>query len=110
MYLACSGLLWKLHGCPEDLRERPVSIFIACSRLTLSNMINYTGMDIQKMADRIFEYTSGYPYLVSAVCKTIDEKLTGSDEFPDKSPHGLPMVSTRPRRELKKRIICFISL
>ena len=34
-----------------------------------------TGMDIQLMAGEIYSYTSGYPYLVSRLCKHIDEKL-----------------------------------
>lgn len=34
-----------------------------------------TGMDIPAMAEEIYQYTSGYPYLVSLVCKTMDETL-----------------------------------
>lgn len=34
-----------------------------------------TSMDVPAMADEIYQYTSGYPYLVSLVCKTIDETL-----------------------------------
>ncbi|MCD7883099.1 MAG: hypothetical protein LUI87_05265 [Lachnospiraceae bacterium] len=33
----------------------------------------------------IYEYTSGYPYLVSALCKIMDEKLPGGKEFPDRT-------------------------
>jgi hypothetical protein len=33
-----------------------------------------TGMDIPAIANRIYYYTSGYPFLVSRLCKTIDEK------------------------------------
>ena len=32
-----------------------------------------TGMDVMAVAEEIFEYTSGYPYLVSAICKILDE-------------------------------------
>lgn len=32
-------------------------------------------MDTQLMADTLFYFTSGYPYLVSKLCKTIDEKI-----------------------------------
>jgi len=35
----------------------------------------HTGMDVGEMAAEIFQYTSGYPYLVSAICKILDEKL-----------------------------------
>lgn len=34
-----------------------------------------TGMDISAVAEEIYQYTSGYPYLVSLVCKTMDETL-----------------------------------
>lgn len=34
-----------------------------------------TGMDIEKTANWIYEYTSGYPYLVSCICKIMDELL-----------------------------------
>ena len=32
-------------------------------------------MDVEAMADGLFYYTSGYPFLVSKLCKTIAEKL-----------------------------------
>ena len=35
-----------------------------------------TGMDIADVLDEIYQYTSGYPYLVSAICKYLDEELT----------------------------------
>ncbi len=42
---------------------------------------NHTGMDIQVVAEEIYQYTSGYPYLVSAICKQLDEKILGTDGF-----------------------------
>ena len=42
----------------------------------------HTGMDIQKMAGLLYDYTSGYPFLVSRLCKLMDEKLAGTKEFP----------------------------
>ncbi len=42
---------------------------------------HHTGMDIQAVADDIYQYTSGYPVLVSSICKRIDEKLCGSEAF-----------------------------
>lgn len=36
-----------------------------------------TGMDIQAVAEEIYAYTSGYPVLVSSICKYIDEDLVG---------------------------------
>lgn len=42
---------------------------------------NHTGMDTDAVAHSIYDYTSGYPYLVSAICKIIDEELTEIEEF-----------------------------
>ena len=43
-----------------------------------------TGMDITKMSQLIYDYTSGYPFLVSRLCKLLDEHIAGSQGFPDK--------------------------
>lgn len=40
-----------------------------------------TGMDVKQISELIYEYTSGYPFLVSRLCKLIDEEVTGSEEF-----------------------------
>ena len=40
-----------------------------------------TGMDIYAVAEEIYAYTSGYPVLVSTICKYIDEDLSGSEDF-----------------------------
>ena len=37
-----------------------------------------TGMDIETVSEEIFRYTSGYPYLVSLICKYLDEKPDSS--------------------------------
>ncbi len=34
-----------------------------------------TGMDISDISGEIYKYTNGYPFLVSKICKVIDEKL-----------------------------------
>lgn len=41
----------------------------------------HTGMDIKAVAEEIYAYTSGYPVLVSLICKRIDEKIVGSAEY-----------------------------
>lgn len=41
----------------------------------------HTGMNIMEIAKEIYQYTSGYPYLVSAICKIMDEKLPFNDIF-----------------------------
>lgn len=35
----------------------------------------HTGMNINEMAELIYDYTSGYPFLVSRICKLIDEEI-----------------------------------
>jgi hypothetical protein len=35
----------------------------------------HTNMDINKISHIIYDYTSGYPFLVSKICKVIDEQL-----------------------------------
>lgn len=44
----------------------------------------HTGMNISVMAEMLYEYTSGYPYLVSWLCKCMDEEIAGSTDFPDR--------------------------
>ncbi len=45
----------------------------------------HTGMNVAEMAGLLYDYTSGYPYLVSRLCKLMDEQIAGTEEFPDKS-------------------------
>ncbi|MCC8102743.1 MAG: AAA-like domain-containing protein [Clostridiales bacterium] len=45
----------------------------------------HTGMDIHNIAEKIFDYTHGYPYLVSDLCKIMDEEIPGSVGFSQKS-------------------------
>ena len=44
-----------------------------------------TCMDITSISKMIFDYTSGYPFLVSRICKLTDEKIAGSQNFPNKA-------------------------
>lgn len=44
---------------------------------------NNTGMDVTTVAEEIYQYTSGYSYLVSAICKLLDEKVPQMDNFAD---------------------------
>lgn len=39
-------------------------------------------MDVDAIAGMIYDYTSGYPFLVSWICKVIDEKLSETEEYP----------------------------
>lgn len=40
---------------------------------------HHTGMKTEAVAEEIYQYTSGYPYLVSAICKILDETLPEKD-------------------------------
>ncbi len=44
----------------------------------------HTGMDIRQVSRWIFEYTAGYPYMVSRICKLLDERVAGTEAFPHK--------------------------
>ncbi len=46
-------------------------------------------MEIQKIADEIYEYTSGYPYLVSRICKLIDENRENQEIYGNWSQTGV---------------------
>lgn len=46
---------------------------------------HHTGMEIGQIAKMLYDDTSGYPYLVSRLCKLMDERLAGTEEFPDKA-------------------------
>lgn len=46
---------------------------------------SHTGMDVNEMSRLIYSYTSGYPYLVSRLCKLIDERVAGMNKFPDRA-------------------------
>ena len=44
----------------------------------------HTGMDILAMAGMLYDYTSGYPFLVSRLCKLIDETVAETEKYPDR--------------------------
>lgn len=44
-----------------------------------------TGMNVDEMTGLIFDYTSGYPFLVSRICKLLDERVVGSNLYPDEA-------------------------
>lgn len=65
-------------------------IHMSFSVVQIQNMLSEyeaehgSGMDTKHMAEEIYSYTSGYPYLVSAICKILDERLPESEAFADK--------------------------
>lgn len=48
-----------------------------------------TGMDLSLIAEEIYQYTSGYPVLVSSICKYIDEEISENDNFKAWSKDGV---------------------
>ena len=46
---------------------------------------HHTGMNVGTTAQMICDYTSGYPFLVSDLCRIIDEEVAGSPGFEDGS-------------------------
>lgn len=41
----------------------------------------HTGMDVVSISRLLYDYTSGYPYLVSRICQILDEKIVGGKAF-----------------------------
>ena len=41
---------------------------------------NHTGMDVVAVSQTIYDHTSGYPYLVSAICKLLDEDININED------------------------------
>lgn len=62
-----------------------------------------TGMDITKISRLIYDYTSGYPYLVSRVCQLADERVAGTEDFREKkdvwTAEGIRAAEALLRRE-----------
>jgi len=45
----------------------------------------HTRMDIDEMSGLLYAYTSGYPFLVSRLCKLMDEKISKLEQFGTKA-------------------------
>ncbi len=45
----------------------------------------HTGMDLKELAELLYDYTAGYPFLVSQLCKLMDETVAHTEKFPDKA-------------------------
>lgn len=91
------NLKLKLHPGEESKYNSPWNIAadfdvdLSFSSGGIADMLSdyekdyHTGMDIHKIAELIYEYTNGYPYLVSYICKKTDEIIAGSSRFPDRA-------------------------
>ena len=92
-----NGRLRTFDDCPRDYRE-PAPYSIAADFLIdmsfsvkdIAGMLSEyendykTGMNLVGIAGLIYDYTSGYPFLVSRICKLMDERIAGSEAFPSK--------------------------
>ena len=78
------------HNSPWNIASR-FDIEMSFSSKDIAGMLRdyeedyHTGMHIAEMAQLIYDYTSGYPVLVSNTCKLIDEKIAGSECYPTRS-------------------------
>lgn len=91
------NLKLKLHTQTESKYNSPWNIAadflidMSLSTAKIAGMLcdyeqdHRTGMDIEYMSRQLYDYTSGYPFLVSRLCKIIDERVAGTKEFPDKA-------------------------
>ena len=70
-----------------------------------------TGMDTAQIAQEIYSFTGGYPFLVSRICQLIDTQLAGEARFPDlPAAWTVEGVSEAVRRILNEKNTLFDSL
>lgn len=78
----------KIRGNDAEKENSPwniasdFSIDMSLSESGIQGMLDdyesdhHTGMDTKSIAKSIYDYTSGYPYLVSRICQLIDENIS----------------------------------
>lgn len=109
------NLKLKLHPHQEPKYNSPWNIAadfrldMNFSRQEIASMLTEyendrcTGMDISHISHLIYEYTSGYPYLVSKICQLTEEQITGTKLFPDRkrawSREGISAAEMLLRKE-----------
>lgn len=91
------NLKLKLHAPEESKYNSPwniaadFNIDMSLSEAGINKMLQdyeqdyHTGMDVDYICQQLCAYTSGYPFLVSRLCKIIDEQVAGSKEYPDRA-------------------------
>lgn len=91
------NLKLKLHPQEESKYNSPWNIAVdfdidmSFSKEDISVMLQEyerdynTGMDIQAISSLIYDYTAGYPYLVSRLCQLVDEKISGTEKYQDRA-------------------------
>ena len=90
------NLKLKLHPSEETKNNSPWNIAadflldMSFSPQEIASMLQqyeadyHTGMSIPVFSQQIYDFTSGYPYLVSRICQIIDERIAGTASYPDK--------------------------
>ena len=69
-----------VHNSPWNIAAR-FDVDMSFSPADIAGMLNdyendhHSGMDIRDVSQLIYDYTSGYPVLVSMICKLIDESV-----------------------------------
>lgn len=72
------------HNSPWNIAS-PFDVDMSFSPDDIAGMLtdyenaHHTGMDIQKISQLIYDYTSGYPVLVSSICRLMDESFKWSE-------------------------------
>ena len=75
------SLLWI-----EQLLSKINTIYMICFEGMLEEYETdyYAGMNIPARARMLYDYTSVSPFLVSRLCKLIDETVVGTEKYPDR--------------------------
>ena len=83
----------KLHPQEESKYNSPWNIAVdfymdmSFSATDIQSMLkeyeqeHHTGMDTAEISQMIYDYTNGYPYLVSRICQIMDERICGTELF-----------------------------
>lgn len=80
-----------------------------------------TGMDVTQLSQLLYDYTSGYPFLISKLCKLIDEVVIQKDAFHSKERawtkdglcEAVKMLLTEKNtlfESLNEKLICYPEL
>lgn len=86
----------KLHPQEESKYNSPWNIAVdfpidmSFHVEQIAEMVNeyeedyHTGMNVKEIAELLYDYTAGYPYLVSRICQLVDERVAGTEAYPNK--------------------------
>ncbi|MCD8009265.1 MAG: AAA-like domain-containing protein [Lachnospiraceae bacterium] len=69
------------YNSPRNISAN-ISLDMSFSANEIAKMLSsyeedhHAGMDVDEVGQALYDYTSGYPYLVSALCQIMDEQMT----------------------------------